>query len=332
MPPFIHSALLALATLAASLATPAAETPVDLETRIVELSDTVKVGDRVGRLRFLGMLALPDITRNGVRLSQLSGLAWDDDDGILYAISDKGGLFHLQPKFTGDHLVGLRLLKTLPLRPLGQAPARADSEGLNILRGRNRRQGDAELLVSFERFPRIVRYRADGTAIGEYPLLAPLNDTKNYRDANMMLESVCVDPSLGVITAPEAPLKSERDGYTRLFSLAGKSWLYPFTPGDRITDMECLGNGEVVVLQQTYLHAFGQIKVQLKRVQLTTVSSGQTLQPESLALLDSKERLQIDNFEGLTRHKARRFFMVSDNNDLFVQRTLLLYFELLNDR
>jgi hypothetical protein len=49
---------------------------------------------------------------------------------------------------------------------------------------------------------------------------------------------------------------------------------------------------------------------------------------ETVALMDTAQGYQIDNSEGLTRHKGNRFFMVSDNNDLFVQRTLLLYFEL----
>lgn len=34
------------------------------------------------------------------------------------------------------------------------------------------------------------------------------------------------------------------------------------------------------------------------------------------------------SLKGPTRYKGNRFFVVSDNNDLFVQRTLLLYFEL----
>ena len=51
---------------------------------------------------------------------------------------------------------------------------------------------------------------------------------------------------------------------------------------------------------------------------------------ETVALMDTAQGYQIDNFEGLTRHKGNHFFMVSDNNDLFVQRTLLLYFELVD--
>jgi hypothetical protein len=44
--------------------------------------------------------------------------------------------------------------------------------------------------------------------------------------------------------------------------------------------------------------------------------------------LDSDQDLHIDNFEGLARHRGNRFFMVSDDNGVFIQRTLLLYFEL----
>jgi hypothetical protein len=62
------------------------------------------------------MLQLPNPTVDGMRFSQLSGLAWDDDDGILYAISDKGFLFHLQPMFENDVLMGLKLLKAFHLR------------------------------------------------------------------------------------------------------------------------------------------------------------------------------------------------------------------------
>jgi hypothetical protein len=69
----------------------------------------------------------------------------------------------------------------------------------------------------------------------------------------------------------------------------------------------------------------------LRRVQLTPDSTTQPLKPETVVTLDSNKGFQIDNFEGLARHRGNRFFMVSDNNDLFVQRTLLMYFELVDD-
>ena len=306
-----------------------------LETQQVALSQNIKIGDRIGHIRFLGMLQLPDVTRNGLRLSQLSGLAWDDDDDVLYAISDKGGLFHLKPEFDGDRLTGLQLLRAAALQdPQSNKPfkwSRADSEDLDILNGRNGRKGDAELVISFEGVPRIGRYHPDGSALGDYPLPEPLNDEKNYVNANKMLESMCVDSSLGVITVPEEPLKNEQSGYTHIFSLSKESWRYPIASGDRLTAMECLGQGEVILLQQTYLNPFGQITVALKRVRLASTPSLEPLKPETLVTLDSQMGFLIDNFEGLARHKGNRFFMVSDNNDLFAQRTLLMYFELLDE-
>ena len=189
--------------------------PTTLNTRPVLLVEQPKADERGARLRALGMIELPELTVSGLRLSQLSGLTWDDDDGILYAISDKGALFHLSPVLREGKLAGLQLLKAVPLKEADGKPLkgrRADSEGLDILKGRNGRKGDAELVISFERFPRIVRYRTDGTLIGEYPLPAPLNDRKIYRDNNKMLESVCVDEKLGVLTMPEDPLAKERAG------------------------------------------------------------------------------------------------------------------------
>ena len=329
---FLKTGLMATAILAIS-AGGYAGTPTELETRPVALSENIKVGDRINRIRFLGMLQLPNPTVDGMRFSQLSGLAWDDDDGILYAISDKGFLFHLQPLFENGMLTGLKLLKAFHLREAGSNKplkgTRADSEGMDILNGRNGRKGDAELIVSFERFPRILRYRTDGYAIEESPLPAPLNDARMYQDSNKMLEPVCADSRLGILTVPEAPLKGERQGVTRIFSLDGKSWVYPLPAGNRISALECLGHNKVMVLESNFGGILGRLEVFLK---LATLSpDGSLTEPvpiETAVALDTGKGHQIDNFEGLARHRGNRFFIISDDNDLFIQRSLLMYFEL----
>jgi hypothetical protein len=332
---FLKTGLIAIAILAIS-AGGYADTPTELETRPVALSENIKVGDRTGRIRFLGMLQLPNPTLDGMRFSQLSGLAWDDNDGILYAISDKGFLFHLRPVFENSALTGLKLLKAFHLREAGgNKPlkgTRADTEGLDILKGRNGHKGDAELIVSFERFPRIVRYRTDGYAIEESPLPAPLNDARMYQDSNKMLESVCADSKLGILTVPEAPLKGERQGVTRIFSLDGKSWVYPLPAGNRISALECLGNNKVMVLEGNYGGILGRLQVFLKLATLSPDGSPTEPVPiETVVALDTGKGHQIDNFEGLARHRGNRFFLVSDDNDLFIQRSLLMYFELLDN-
>lgn len=332
---FVKTGIIAIAMLAIS-AGGYADTPIDLETRSVALSETIKIGDRIGRIRFLGMLQLPNPTVDGMRFSQLSGLAWDDDDGILYAISDKGFLFHLQPVFENGVLTGLKLLKAFHLREAANKKpfkgSHADSEGLDILKARNGHKGDAELIISFERFPRIARYSPDGYAIEESPLPAPLNDARMYQDSNKMLESVCVDSRLGILTVPEAPLKGERPGYTRIFSLDGRSWIYPLPAGNRISALECLGNNRVMVLESNFSGLLIRLEVFLKIATLSSDGSPTDPVPvETAVALDSGKGQQIDNFEGLAWHRGNRFFLVSDDNDLFLQRSLLMYFELLDD-
>ena len=328
------AAALSALCLGLGIAVAAAEEPyLPLNAKRVPLSETVELGDRVGRIRFLGMLELPSTTIQGLRFAQISDLAWDDDDGVLYAMSDKGALFHLRPVFDGNFLVDVKLLRAVPLRELQTGEPlryrRADTEGMDILHGRNRRPHDAELVISFERFPRIWRFRPDGRAVAELPLPAPLADARAYDDENRMLEAVCVDDSLGPLTMPEAPLRKEQRGFNRIFALDGKSWLYPAENANRVVGMACLGNGDVIVLERDYGRLLWRASIALKRVRVSAANAGATLAVERLMVLDTTDGFQIDNFEGIAQHRGNRFFLVSDNTDLFLQRTLLLYIELL---
>lgn len=315
---------------ALGVATAAAE-PVALETRAAPLAEHVDPGGRVGNLRFLGMLALPSVSVDGARLSQLSDIAWDGRKGVLYAISDKGFLFHLRPVLRDGFLIGVGLERAVRLRELDSGEPlrdrRTDAEGLELVHG----AGGTELLISFERFPRVVRYRPDGRALGQLPLPALLADTGAYVHANRMLEALCRDPDFGVLTMPEKPLTGEAAGDTRLFSLDGPSWRYPIAEDDRIVSLACLGQGEVLVLEGNFGSRFWRSHVTLKRVRLAGMPPDALLEPDTLFSLQSNRGYQIDNFEGIAHHRARRFFLVSDDNDFFLQRTLLLYFELLGE-
>jgi hypothetical protein len=50
---------------------------------------------------------------------------------------------------------------------------------------------------------------------------------------------------------------------------------------------------------------------------------------EVLVSLDSIGNLSLDNFEGLTKVGGNRYLMVSDDNESFFQKTLLVLFEVL---
>lgn len=329
-------ALLVAGVLLAGGGAGATHPPLALDTKRVPLADNLAVGERVGRFKFLGMLEIPSIVINGVQLSQLSDLAWDENAGVLYALSDKGAVFYLHPIFDNDALVDVRLSRAVPLRELDSGrplrDKRADAEGLALVRRTNGRRLDVEWVVSFERFPRIVRYRTDGYAIAQRRLPPPLADAKVYSSGNRMLESVCRDPRHGLLTMPEKPLRLEASGYNRLYSTNGASWRYPLPDDDRVVSLACRGAGEVLVLETSFGIQFWRSRVSVKRVHLNqSPSADAVLDAETLFTLGTADGYQIDNFEGIAHHRGNRFFLVSDDNDFFLQRTLLLYFELLDE-
>ena len=62
-------------------------------SRPVDFSKQYKTGEKYMNIRLRGTL---EITTT--KMTELSGLAWDKDKKILYAISDDGDLYHLKPK------------------------------------------------------------------------------------------------------------------------------------------------------------------------------------------------------------------------------------------
>ena len=200
-----------------------------------------------------------------------------------------------------------------------------------MLNACNGQRGDTELVVSFERIPRIVRYRPDGILLGELPLPAPLADAGAYQGANKSLEAVTIHPRFGVLTAPEAPLRYSQWRDRRLFSLNGAWWGLVSEPQSDITAIEWVDGIGLLMLERRYGVKNVYPETRLLRVRDLSQETGTTLRPETVAVLKSATAYQHDNFEGLTHHEGRRFFMVTDDNDAFLQRTLLVYFELLEE-
>ncbi|MDS4040194.1 MAG: esterase-like activity of phytase family protein [Candidatus Competibacter sp.] len=301
----------------------------------ISLADQVGPGDSYAGIRLLGALRLNNARIDGLRLCGLSGLAWDEDAGLLYAISDSGGLFHLRPAFDErGYLSGIRPAAAYPLQDEAGQPVRApfdDSEGLAIRNGDNGIPGDTELLVSFEVKPRVARYSPAGLWRGEEPLPALLRDIRSYRDSNQALESITTDPRRGVLVGTETPLRGDPAGWVRIFALDGRFWSYPLgsAPGSALVAMESLPDGSLLALERAFVAPLRPLVISLRRTELPATQTTVPLSVADVAVLDSGQGWLLDNFEGLTRFRDRRFFMVSDDNCNSWQSTLLVQFELL---
>lgn len=305
----------------------AAENGYTIGAQRVPLADSLEIGDSIGKIRFLGMLQLPPANINGARLAELSDLAWDEDEQVLYAVSNKGVLFWLRPQFVDGALRDVNVIRAYPLYELDNKKRlvgrRADAEGLDIVNGDNGRRGDSELLISFERISRIVSYRTNGAALREHKL-PPALSRDRFRGDNKSLEAVAYHPLLGVLTAPELPLKGTAPGTTHIYALNGKRWTYPLAEDSSVVSLKASGKRAAMVLERSFTPIYGRIVINIKEATLNADGSSAV---RTLATLDSRDGLLLDNFEGLAHHRGRRYFVVSDNNSMFFQRTLLLYFE-----
>ncbi|MDM8569645.1 esterase-like activity of phytase family protein [Thiotrichales bacterium HSG1] len=296
----------------------------------VSLSNEYQAGDTYMQIRLRGTVRLVNKKINHLRLSELSGLAWSEDDKILYAISDDGNLFHLRPQIVDNTLVGVNFITAFTLsNKKGKKLKYRDSEGLSILNGANGIIGDSELIISFERKPRIARFNPKGKLLVNYTLPPVLKKKKFFYNNNKIFEAVTVHPKLGVITAPELPMRknkirpSLKNHKHTIYALDGKSWSFPAFPvkNSSIVAMEYLQDGSLLILERAYVSIYKPLIITLRQLWL------ETMETKQVAVFNNHLGWQIDNFEGLTHHQGNYFFMVSDNNDISLQRTLLTYFE-----
>ncbi len=267
-------------------------------------------------------IILPSIS--GIPFSEASDLAYDKKKQLLYMAGDKGVLYLFKARFT-DKIEMLSPLKAYRLTKEKGKPfkKKVDSEGLAL-------DAEGNLLISFERRPKIASFTTKGERVTKYTLPNPLSNKKHYRSRNKMLESVAWHPRYGILTASELPLKRAKRRAQTLYSLRGKQWHFLAEPEKKsaVTALEVMDDGNILVLERAFTSLTEPRTITLKKIYLDQCTQGQC-HSKVLLKMRSDQGWKNDNFEGLTRVSPRRYLMVSDDNANFFQRTLLLYFEII---
>jgi len=281
------------------------------------------------KLEALGKTEIPATGKDGVRVDELSGLAWDADEKLLYAISDGGVLHHFRLQLDGDRIAGIEHVFAAPISaPIGNVSA-TNAEGLSAVNSDDGTPGNSELLIAFEDGPGIARFTPKGQWIADVALPAPLADATSYAKKNSRLEAVAFDKVHGILTAPERPLRGEPDTAHKVYAGNGATWAFDAAqPDGRLKAIETMADGSLLVLERTAEEKGGPRTAHLRHLDIASCpADGQCVAPDLSATPDP---LLVDNFEGLTRLSERLFLIVTDRTKKDVEPTSFVLFKLTN--
>lgn len=318
---FFATAALAATLLAASVLTeapPAEAGSIEVEAAPVALDERKPYRRNVGKLEYLAGF---ELFSSEPGFGGLSGLSVSSDGRTLHAVSDQGVYFTARLTHdAGERLTAIDSWSAGPLLPGG---AYGDAEAITP-------DKDGAWLISFEGRHRIMKFASangkPGAAPGkDVPLPADLADAP----FNGGLESITLlrDGTLMALTEQyENPDGSVKGWFIRADSAAPFSYrtLDGFSP----TDLATLPGGDVLVLERKF--SIMNMKAKIRRLAGAELEPGRTLAGEEIA--DIAHPLTVDNFEGLAARSGANgstlLYIVSDDNFLPIQRTLLLQFRL----
>ena len=281
--------------------------------------------NRIGSIRILDQRELVYAEVGGKHFSEISDLAYLKKRRWLFMISDEGKLFRFRARF-GERIKELVPMDAYRIRKKNGKKLKKwqrDAEGMTL-------DGKQRLFVSFEGKPRVARISYDGRVFGYEKLPAAIASEKRLWRRNKGLEALTWHPKYGLVTAPEYPVKGKTREIQTLYALSGKRWSYRRgeEPNSAITALEVLENGNFLILERSYSGMSRPMVVTLRELRVDRCRRG-LCADRVLARFDSSEGWVVDNFEGLARVGRNRFVMISDDNDNFFQKTILIYFEII---
>ena len=273
------------------------------------------------KITILDQISLKYSKRGDVPFSEISDITYDEKSKELFMIGDKGYLYKFSANFDRK-IKNLKYINGFKLLNSKRKRKRFDSEGLTY----NRR---GELIVSFERKPKISKISKRGVVSSKYRLPRKLKKKSFYRSKNKIFEAVAYHPRYGILTASEYPLKNQKKRNQTIYSLRGKEWHFKTEKykNSAVTAIEVMDDGNVLVLERAYSGLSNPFMITLKKVYINNCNKKKECKSEVLLSFDSFDSLSMGNFEGLAKVGKKRFVMVSDNNNKSFLPTVLIYFE-----
>ena len=300
----------------------------EIEIHAEQINAFAKEGssaDLTGELEFRGGLILTSPNKS---FGGISSLIMYRDGVHFIAASDWGVWFRGRILYKDNRPAGIGDAVMAPMLDTdGKPPPRIDSESM-ATDGR-------WLYVGIERDQRILRYRygkrlfsTPGEDVPVPPEILTLPD-------NQSLESLILVPKkfpLGGTLLAISEHGLDNKGNIKAFLIAGPTpgrLTIKRTDSYDISDAVSLPQGDILILERKYEPDRGMM-MRIRRIPLSEI------RPDTLVdgrvIFEADARYNIDNMEALSVHRSRSgdtiLTIMSDNNFLPTQRTLLLQFAL----
>jgi hypothetical protein len=283
---------------------------------------------RFGQLRFRGGLTL---SGSHPRFGGLSGLWRSPDGSDLVAITDNGFWLTAKARSREGRIVALDKAELAPIlgssgRPLHRS-RHYDTESLAI--------ADGVAFMGVERTHDILRFDWAGHGVEARARIVPVPREVKRLPNNRGLEAIGVVPGghalAGAIVAISERSGSDSEPTLGVIIGGRQSGLFRVARHDGydITDLAFLPGGDILLLERWYRTLRG-VGMRIRRITGASLKAGAML--DGPVLIEADLGQEIDNMEGLCIHRdAGRTVvtLVSDDNFSFLQRTVLLEFELL---
>ncbi len=282
---------------------------------------------RFGQVNFRGGLVL---TANHPRFGGFSGL-WRSPDGTeLVSITDNGFWLTARPRSQGGRIVALDGAELAPILGASGKPLHRsryyDTESLTI--------ADGVAYIGVERTHDILRFDWARESVAARARIVSVPREVKRLPSNRGLEAIGVAPAghplAGAVIAI-AERSGGEDESTLGFIFGGRQpGLFQLTRHDGfdITDLAFLPGGDMLVLERWYRSLRG-VGMRIRRIAGAGIKPGALL--DGPYLIEADLGQEIDNMEGLSVHLEQGktiLSLISDDNFSFLQRTILLEFEL----
>lgn len=284
----------------------------------------------VGPLEFL---AGYELSSESEYWGGLSGMVVSADGKLLTAVADTGRWYRIGLEHdAAGTLTGIKGAESgWLLDTKGQPPKKkvyGDAEAITAL-------PDGNFLVAYENRHRLWLYKkpAQGYAVEQPAVVAGAPPAIAKLPRNGGIEGMARLPSGEYLLLSESGIAADGDrlGWIGRRGKWAELRLAP-TGSFEPSDLALLPSGDLLLLERRVNLLDGFVS-RLSIIDQASVLPGAVLQPRELAILASP--LNVDNFEAITARAAPDgsvlIYVLSDDNQRMLQRTLLLQFRLMPD-